>query len=108
VVDVYVAPLGEAAVDHALVLARDLRKAGTACEADGRGASMKAMLRRANALGARVALIVGEQEMAEGVVQVKDLAGRAQEKVPRGQVAAAVAAVLASAPVAPAGSEGSA
>jgi histidyl-tRNA synthetase len=107
VVDVYVAPLGEAAVDHALVLARDLRKAGMACEADGRGASMKPMLRRANALGARVALIVGEQEMAEGVVQVKDLAGRSQEKVPRNRIAAAVAEVLASAPAAPAGNEGS-
>jgi histidyl-tRNA synthetase len=66
---------------------------------------MKAMLRRANALGARVALIVGEQEIAEGVVQVKDLAGRAQEKVSRDRIAAAVAAVLASPPAPPPAAE---
>jgi histidyl-tRNA synthetase len=95
VVSAFVAPLGEAAVDAALVLGRDLRRAGISCEVDGRGGSMKSMLRRANALGARVALIVGDQEMAGGVVQVKDLAAQAQDTVARDGIAAAVAARLA-------------
>jgi histidyl-tRNA synthetase len=91
VVDAFVAPLGAAQVSEALVLARDLRRVGVACEVDGRGGSMKSMLRRANALGARVALILGEQEVAEKTVQLKDLAGHAQEKVSRERVVTLVA-----------------
>jgi histidyl-tRNA synthetase len=87
----FVAPLGDAAVGAALVLGKELRQAGVACEVDGRGASMKSMLRRASGLGARVALIVGDQEIAEGVVQVKDLAAHAQERVARDQVVSFVA-----------------
>jgi histidyl-tRNA synthetase len=96
VVDVLVAPIGAATTDHALVLGRDVRRAGLRCEVDTRGASIKAQLRRANALGARVALIVGDRESAEGVVEVKDLAGHAQEKIPRADVVARVAKIVAS------------
>src|SRR5262249_42877480 len=74
VVDVFVAPIGEAAMSAALVLGRDLRRAGMRSEVDTRKASVKAQLRRANALGARVALILGEREINEGVVELKDLA----------------------------------
>jgi histidyl-tRNA synthetase len=91
VVDALVAPQSPAYIDAALVLGRDLRRAGVACEVDARGGSFKSMLRRANGLGARVALILGEQEIAEGVVMVKDLAGHAQEKVARNRVVAHVA-----------------
>ena len=96
VVDALVAPLGGAAIDAALVLGRDLRRAGVTCEVDGRGGSMKSMLRRANALGARVALILGDQEIAGGVVQLKDLAAQSQERVERAGITGAVAARLAS------------
>lgn len=91
VVDAYVAPMGGGAVAAALVLGKELRASGVRCEVDGRGSSMKAMLRRANALGARAALILGDQELASGVVQVKDLAGHAQEEIPRDRVTAVVA-----------------
>ena len=86
VVDAYVAPLGDAAVDLALVLGRDLRKAGIVCEVDTRGTSLKSQLRRANALGARMVLILGESELAEGVVQLKDLGGHTQDRVARDKV----------------------
>jgi histidyl-tRNA synthetase len=91
VVDAFVAPLGEAQVAAALVLGRDLRRAGVACEVDGRGGSLKSMLRRANALGARVALVLGDQELSTGVVQLKDLSGHAQETVARERVVAVIA-----------------
>src|SRR5260370_15341435 len=76
------------------VLARDRRRAGIACDVDARGASLKAQLRRANALGARLALIAGEVEVEEKCVQVKDLAAQSQEKVPRQAVVAHVASHL--------------
>ena len=95
VVDVLVAPIGEAALDAALVLGRDVRRAGLRCEVDTRKASIKAQLRRANALGARFAVILGDREVSEGVVEVKDLAGHAQERVARADVARHLAERLA-------------
>ena len=65
----------------ALVLGRDVRKAGVRCEVDTRKASMKAQLRRANSLGARFAVILGDRELDEGIVELKDLAAHSQEKV---------------------------
>jgi histidyl-tRNA synthetase len=100
VVDVFVAPIGEGTQAPALVLARDIRRAGLRCEVDTRKASMKAQLRRANALGARVCLILGDREVNEGVVELKDLAGHVQEKIARADVVARAAAVVAS-PVPP-------
>jgi histidyl-tRNA synthetase len=86
-VEAFVAPIGAEASPHALVLARDLRRAGITCEVDGRGASLKALLRRASGLGARLALLLGDVEIASGVIEVKDLGARTQEKVVRTGVA---------------------
>lgn len=94
----FVAPLGAAAVSTGLVLARDLRAAGIPADVDGRGASLKAMLRRADSLAARVCLIVGEAELARGVVLLKDLAARTQEEVPLAAAARATADRLLAAP----------
>ena len=69
-----------------LVLARELRAEGIRCEVDTRGTSLKSQLRRANVLGARIVFIVGEGEMADAVVQVKDLEARTQERVAREHV----------------------
>ena len=98
VVDVFVAPIGDTTQAAALVLGRDVRQAGLRCEVDTRKASMKAQLRRANALGARVCLILGDREVNEGVVELKDLAGHVQEKVARADVVSRAAAVVASPP----------
>jgi histidyl-tRNA synthetase len=95
VVDAFVAPLGEIAMGPALTLARELRSRGVATEADTRGSSLKALLRRANGLGARVVLILGEGELQRNVVTLKDLAGHAQEEVPRENAPAIVADRLA-------------
>jgi histidyl-tRNA synthetase len=94
-VDAFVAPLGDSAIAPALMLARDLRARGIAVEADTRGSSLKALLRRANALGARLVLIIGDGELARDVVTLKDLAGHAQEEVPRDRAVAIVADRLA-------------
>jgi histidyl-tRNA synthetase len=84
--DAFVAPLGPSAVEQALALGRELRKAGIPCEVDTRGSSLKSQLRRANALGVRVVLILGDSELAEGVVQLKDLHGHTQDRVARDKV----------------------
>jgi histidyl-tRNA synthetase len=78
----YVAPLSEPCASTALVLGRDLRRLGVRVEVDGRGGKLKAMLRRADALGAKVCAIVCEGELERGVVAIKNLAAHAQEEVP--------------------------
>lgn len=81
VVDVFVAPMGEAAHGPALILSRKLRNAGVRVEADLRGASMKSLLRRANSLGARFAVIIGDRELETNLYAFKDLAAHSQEEL---------------------------
>ncbi len=85
-VSVLLTPVIAAATGEALKLARELRASGVPCEVDTRGSSLKSMLRRANGLGASFAMILGESELEEGVVQVKDLAGHTQERIARADV----------------------
>ena len=81
-VDVYVVALGEAAQEEAFKLVMELRDAGFSAAVDYAGRSMKAQMKQANKLGARYAAIMGEDELAEGVVMLRDMAGSEQEKVP--------------------------
>jgi histidyl-tRNA synthetase len=77
---VVIAPLGPAAEARALALARTLRQAGIAVEQDYRG-NMKRRMQRANKLNARAAIIIGDDELAKGVAQVKDLDSGEQREV---------------------------
>jgi histidyl-tRNA synthetase len=77
---VVIAPLGPAAEATALGIARTLRRAGIAVEQDYRG-NMKRRMQRANKLNARAAVILGDDELAKGVAQVKDLDSGAQREV---------------------------
>ncbi len=94
----FVAPIGAAALKEGLVLARELRAAGIGTDLDGRGGSMKSMLRRADSLGARVCLVIGDSEVEAKQVQIKDLASHTQELCPRADVVSAVSRVMASQP----------
>ncbi len=77
-----VIPLGgEAEEGAALDVLQALRGAGLRAEMAYRG-NLKRRLERANRIGARAAVIVGEAERAAGTVQLKDLATGAQSEVP--------------------------
>ena len=56
------------------------RSLDIAVEQDYRG-NMKRRMQRANKLGARFAVILGDDELAKGVAQVKDLDTQAQHEV---------------------------
>ena len=59
-----------------------------------RGGSLKSQLRRADKINTRIAMILGESEVEEGVVQLKDLLKKTQDKVPRAEAAKRVHALL--------------
>jgi histidyl-tRNA synthetase len=86
---VVLAPLGAAAEAKALGIARTLRKAGIAVEQDYRG-NMKRRMQRANKLNARAAVIIGDDELAKGVAQVKDLDSGEQREVALGKLVEAL------------------
>ena len=88
---VLVVALGESTGPRASALAAELRRAGVSATLAFGGRSMKAQMRHANRTGARVALILGERELAEGVVQVRDLAGSEQHPVALDAVVAELA-----------------
>jgi histidyl-tRNA synthetase len=77
---VAITPLGPAAESKALAIARDLRRAGIAVEQEYRG-NMKRRMQRANKVNARAAIIIGDDELAKGVAQVKDLDSGEQREV---------------------------
>jgi histidyl-tRNA synthetase len=84
--DLFIAPLGEPALRHAAVMARDFRAAGVSVElSEGK---LKRSMELANKLGARFTLIVGENEMAEGRYAFKNMASGEQEKLTRDEIAA--------------------
>ena len=62
---------GESARVRALVLARQLRQAKLHVELDLSGATFARQFKRADRLGGRLAVIIGEQEAQAGVVKLK-------------------------------------
>jgi len=55
---------------------------------------MKSQMKAAGRSGARVAVIVGEQEVADGTATVRDLGRAEQEIVPRDQVVDRIRKIL--------------
>jgi histidyl-tRNA synthetase len=78
----FVIGLGPESVGKTLKLAQDLRKIGITAVFDPLRRSLKAQLREANKLGADTAIIIGEQELKENTVQIKDLVTGSQKEVP--------------------------
>jgi histidyl-tRNA synthetase len=87
--DVVLVPLGETAEVQAQRLLAQLRSAGVSIDMAYRG-NMKKRLARADAAGARFALILGEDELARGEVQLKLLGTGEQRSVPMDAVVEAV------------------
>ena len=86
-VNAYVVALGEAAQAEGFKLLNSLRQRGLSAAMDFAGRSMKAQMKQANKLGAKYSVILGEDEIAEGVVMLRSMEDSSQAKVPMAQVA---------------------
>lgn len=78
---VYIVHRAEGAGARVFALASELRDLGIATLIGESGKSMKAQMRGANHSGARVALIIGEDELAAGQAVLKDLAGEGEQEI---------------------------
>ena len=77
-----IATLGGAARQRGFLLAQELRASGMEAELDYEGRSLKSQMRRADKLGARYVLILGEDELQRGEIQLKDMVEKTQRMVP--------------------------
>lgn len=75
----YLVPLGPPAQAEVLALAREWSRAGVMLEVELTGRSLKAALKRADKEGFAAVAILGDDELATGVVAVRDLVASSQK-----------------------------
>lgn len=90
-VEVFCVAIDPSLAPEALRLAQELRRAGVATDLAFDGRSAKAQFKVADRSGAGTVVVLGPDEVARGVVTVKDLASGSQRAVPREEVVTAVA-----------------
>jgi histidyl-tRNA synthetase len=78
---VFAVPFGEEARKVLFSKVAELRRAGVATDFAYGGKGIKAAMKAANRSGARFALVAGERDLAEGIVQLKDMESGEQEPV---------------------------
>lgn len=82
----YVVSLGEATNIEALQIVQSIRQAGFSAERDVMNRKAKAQFKTADKLNAQLVLTIGETELANGVVNVKNLATRIEKAYPLTQI----------------------
>ncbi|MCJ2378402.1 histidine--tRNA ligase [Vibrio sp. ZSDZ34] len=95
-VDVYVVTAGEGTMMAGLKLAEQLRESDSDIRVMNHfgGGNFKKQFKRADKVGALVALVLGENEVAEGTVVVKDLKGGEQQTVAQNELLTKLADIL--------------
>jgi histidyl-tRNA synthetase len=88
--DVYIAPLGAGMNKEAARLAQELRGQNLVVELGDESFRLKKSLETASKLGAKYALIAGENELSTGVFALKNLAKGEQAQVARNLLAQAI------------------
>lgn len=89
--DAYVVFQGEGTLEYAFALAESLRASGHRVVLHAGGGSFKSQMKKADASGARYAVIIGEDELKAGEATLKPLRREAgQQRIRRGELAAAL------------------
>jgi len=84
---------------QATLLTDELRRAGIGADRSFGGRSVKAQMKVADRSGARVALLIGDDELAANAVTVRDLRGSGeQQQIPREGIARVLAQLIESLP----------
>jgi histidyl-tRNA synthetase len=78
----FLVTMGDEARAAGVQLLHELRAAGIRCDCDFVGRSVKAQMREANRQAARFTLLLGDNELAQNAVAVKDMSTSTQEVLP--------------------------
>ncbi|NLC71728.1 MAG: histidine--tRNA ligase [Desulfuromonadaceae bacterium] len=79
--DLFLVTLGEKALDRGFSLLSRMQREGLHAEMDFSGKSLKAQMRRADKLQARVVLILGEDELTRNQIQIRDMDRGSQDTI---------------------------
>jgi histidyl-tRNA synthetase len=88
--DAALVALGDAAMRRAMTLAAEMRASGLRVELLSPGRGLKALLRRADRIGARYAVIIGDNELGRGTAMLRDLKTSTQSEVAQSDLIAAL------------------
>lgn len=80
-IDLYIAPLGDGARIFVQKLVYDLRKQGANVETDHMQRGLKAQMKYANKIGAKYSVVIGDDEIKNNVVNLKNMDSGDEEKV---------------------------
>jgi histidyl-tRNA synthetase len=96
--DIYVVAVGDPALTAAVGIAEKLRDSlpGHALVLHNGGGSFKSQMKKADKSGARLALIMGDQEVSDGTAAIKPLRGdgAGQEQVAQADLACRIQEIL--------------
>lgn len=79
--DLYFVSRGEKAENQALILAQNLRQAGFKVELDLSGSNFAKQFKRGDRSGAKICLVLGDSEVEQGIIQVKNLENSEQKTI---------------------------
>lgn len=85
---VFVALMGKEAARTGFALSRRLHESGMVCVLGDFEKSLKSQLRRASDMKARLAVMIGEEELKEGRVTIRNMENHHQESIPQKEAAA--------------------
>ena len=88
--DLFIIPMGQPAKSAALKYAADLRAAGFQIELAFGDRALKTAMKMADKSGARYSLVIGDEEMASGVVEVKEMSSGSVNSVRLDSLASAL------------------
>jgi histidyl-tRNA synthetase len=78
---IFLITLGKAAKTRGMSILADLRKRGVFSDTDYEDKSLKSCMRKANDLNARMVLILGEDELKNNNITIKDMVSGEQKQV---------------------------
>jgi len=85
--DCYMVALGDGVNNEAVRIVHELRKQGIRVDKDYQNRKVKAQFKAADRLGAKFALVFGDEELQKEVIQVKNLDTGKEEELPLAQLA---------------------
>lgn len=92
--DVYMVSMGDSATSEAFLLAGRLREKGIKVESPYKPGGMKNQMGKAGKSGAKLAIIMGDDELAKGVAIIKNLVGGGQEECRIENLSASIKSLL--------------
>ncbi|WP_228001579.1 histidine--tRNA ligase [Nocardia australiensis] len=92
--EVFGVPLGDAAKQQLMVFAARLRGEGIRVDLAYGGRGVKGAMKAADKSGAKLTLVLGDRDLAEGSIGLKDMVSGEQRQIPLDETVAAVVAAL--------------